>query len=312
MKLAFAIVKIDKSGDETIISFIESFEKLVAHLKMMYSETATFIEKREERDIRKNTAYPSGQKYILLNKPIAVLYEKEDQDNSGFVFSGTVTKMNLLCSWKLIKLDLAPECEYTSEKTVELRNFKLKNYKYGSISLIHSDYTKDINTILATILSRVDVTSQSNSVVVSKKISGNALENINVIKSYDTEIINSNINKPHKKIIFVDTGVGLTEENYSHLFSIMRNAKTSHTLVVIAVECSTDLEDVINNSDQLMLLSNVSMSALNNAYSKLKISHLFSTTVLFSSIFKQLTDKFGVMIISREDEPTGTVSWYRL
>ena len=312
MKLAFAIVKIDKSGDETIISFIESFEKLVAHLKMMYSETTTFIEKREERDIRKNTAYPSGQKYILLNKPMAVLYEKEDQDNSGFVFSGTVTRMNLLCSWKLIKLDLAPECEDTSGKTVEFRNFKLKNYKYGSISLIHSDYTKDINTILATILSRVDVTSQSNSVVISKKISGNALGNINVIKSYDAEIINSNINKPHKKIIFVDTGVDLTEDNYCHLFSIMRNAKTSHTLVVIAVECSTDLEDVINNSDQLMLLSNVSMPALNNAYSKLKISHLFSTTVLFSSIFKQLTDKFGVMIISREDEPTGTVSWYRL
>jgi len=312
MKLVFAIVKTDKSGDEKIIKFIESFEKLVAHLRMVYPTGVTFIENREERDIRKNTAYPSGTNYMLLNKPIAVLYAKEDQDNPGFVFSGTITKMNMLCSWKLIKLDINQTCEDAPGKTVEFRNFKLKNYKYGSISLVHGEYTKDVNTILATVLSRIDTTSQSNSVVVSKKISKNSLGNIHLIKSYNKDLINSNIEKPHKKIIFVDTDVGLTEENYSHLFSVMRNAKASHTLIVIAVECSTNIEDVINNSDQLMLLNSVNATALGNIYDKLKISHLFSTNILFSSIFKQLTDKFGTMVISRDNDPAGIVSWYRL
>ena len=312
MKYAYAIEKTDLSGGTRIIQLTESFEKLVIHLKMIYPSGVTFIENRDERTIRKNTAYPSGKEYILLNNPEATLYRKEDHDNPGFVFSTTITKMNQLCRWRIIKLDIAPDNDEPPGKTVEFRNFKLKNYKYGSIALVCNEYTKDINTILATVLSRIDVASQSNSVVVSKKISSNALENIRVVKSYDTDLINSCINKPHKKIIFVDTCIGMTEENYAHLFNIMKDAKLTHTLVVVTADCSADVDNIITKSSQLMLLGNVSIPSLNNIYNKLQISHLFSTSTLFSSIFKQLTGKFGVMVISRDDDPSGIVSWYRL
>jgi hypothetical protein len=310
MKFEYAIIKKDPTEGARIIQLTESFEKLVTHLKMIYPTGVTFIENREERDIRKNTAYPSGREYILLNKPNAVLYRKEDHDNPGFVFSGTITKMNQLCKWKIIKLDIIPDSEETTHKTIEFRNFKLKNYKYGSIALVCNEYTKDINTILATVLSRIDTTSKSNSLVVSKKISSTALENICVAKTYDATQINVCVSKPHKKIIFVDTSVGMTEEQYAHMFSIMKNAKLSNTLVVVAVDCSVDIDKMIHNSDKLMLLGNVNIPSLNTIYNKLQISHLFSTPVLFSSIFKQLTGKFGVMVISRDDD--GIVSWYRL
>lgn len=311
--MKFGIVKTDISSKK-IIDFIESFDDLQTHLKMQYSDI-TFVSNSDARSIRKNDSYLADKDYILLDNPKATLYKKTKvpvEGIGGYVWSDT-PKLEELCSWELIELDIRDDDNNSpSPRTVEFRNFNMKLFDCGSVCITYEEYTDDINSLLATLLNKVDKSLRCNSLIISDKLTGAAFQDVEISQLYDTHLINSKIQVPDKKVIFVDTSVGVDGNNYNHLLKIMENSKNTNTIIAIVRRCDILTKDLVLCSDHLMLLNSINKASLELMYEFINIKDLFSTTASFVSIFKQLTSKFGTMIISPKKDSLDIVSWYRL
>lgn len=309
--MKYAINKIDKSG-KRIIDFIESFERLVEHLKMLYPTNATFLSNVDVNSLKSDPKYRSGDRVMILNRPKATLYRKEEKDNSGFFMSGKVNKMIPICTWELIRLDIMPTRQENTKSTIELGNFKLKNYMYGSVSLVHGENTTDVDSILTTALSRLDTTSKRDSIIISNHLQSTTGSSITFLNGYDIPTIDKAVSRNHKKIIFIDNDVEMSAEDTVHMYDLMRTAKDKKLLIITVKDCSDVTKTLIDSSDKLLLLSSVDIDCLGTMYGNLNIKHLFSTPKTFISMFKQLTTKFGVMVISPGSKSEEMVSWYRL
>ena len=312
--MKFGIVKEDISSKK-ITAIIESFDKLKAHLKILYPDGVTFIENSDERSVRKNDAYLDNKKYLLFNDPKATLYEKiriPVEGVGGFIWSDGF-KMTKLCSWELVHLDISDVSDdEPSPHTVEFRNFNMKTFDCGSMCITYGNYSNDINSLLATLLSKIDKTFRSDSLVISDKFTGEAFKNVEVSEIYDANLIDSKIQKSSKKVIFIDTAVDIEGSNYNHLLKVITEAKNNNTIVIVLKQCNLSVKDLISCSDHLMLVQTVDVKSLETIYEYLNVEKIFSTKESFVSIFKQLTSKFGTMIISSKRDPLEIVSWYRL
>jgi len=312
--MKFGIVKEDISSKK-ITAFIESFDKLRAHLKILYPDGVTFIENSDERSVRKNDSYVENKNYLLFNYPKATLYEKiriPVEGVSGFIWNDGF-KMNKLCSWELVHLDINDNIDdEPTPRTVEFRNFNIKSFNCGSMVVTYKNNSNDMNSLLATLLNKIDKDCRSDSLVISDKFTGEVFKSVEISEIYDAYLIDSKSSKLSKKIIFIDTSVGVEGSNYNHLLKIVTEAKNSNSIVIVLKQCDLIAMDLISSADHLMLVSTVDETSLQTIYNYMNITSLFSTKDSFVSIFKQLTSKFGTMIISTKRDPLEIVSWYRL
>ena len=175
----------------------------------------------------------------------------------------------------------------------------------------NTDSINNMKKIMNTIFSRLTKDELQNSLIISNKFKFPQYENIPVLTSYNKIKINECFNKSTKKVIFMDLSVGIDVYSYDfdNLLDILLIAKDKNAIVVLYTQVDDVLLKITNNCDHITLLKSTDIKILKLIYQNAGIKSLFSSFESFDSIFNQLVNKFGAMIISNKEN---AIYWHRL
>jgi hypothetical protein len=310
--MKFAVIKNDENGKK-ISSFIESFDKLRDHLKMIYP-SVTFIQNMSLRALRKGAKFENDKKYILLNNPVAILAHKSEKPPGILPWSTPASQLTKLCSWELIILDVV---ETTLKETPRIvGNFDIKSFTKGSMCVVYKDYKECIDLVnkFSRILNE-KLGGVGKKIIVSQNHGkfdmGDSTIDLCKYESYNMEIIESDISSAKKAFLIIDYKDDIDANNYNNTLKIINDAKKNGIVVLILVSSDDNFNNFTHATDHTMMFGGIASSSLKHVYEASKIKDVFTTHISFVSIFRQLTSKFGTMIISRGRDDQDMVSWYR-
>lgn len=302
MKLA--VIK-DDGKDEKISSFVDSFDSLKEHLKMIYDKV-TIVEDIDLRSFRKGADYPLDQRYLYVSEPTITLYLKVEKPAGMFSWSGPSAKLNTICTWKVVKLSLDDEIK-PSPSTVEqcafeFRDFNVRDSLKSSNLVVYQDYAKGVEFGIryAKVLhkkSRRDESDDIGNIVVFSDKKDHDTKKYKVFHEFDMNQVCEN------DIVFIDYNEEIFGDNYQQLLNLLSSAKNKNITTVLCMDCRLNIAPFVQSSNHTILMDrldtvDVRQIALRTIYKIINETKLFESYKSFLSIFKQLTSQFGLMVVS--------------
>ena len=326
-----AVIKHDDTGKK-MISIVESFGKFKEHLKILHNEV-DYVEKITERELRKGAEYPNDRIYILFEDPLATMFHKVERAPGIMPWSSTASRLNKLCEWELIKLDLIDEnrnknkmnrSKNDKSSTVSphpLRNFNLNNYSSGSMCIVYKDYNSCVNAVCELTNKLFNKLNKDPSKTINERIvvSNNNIWDTKELKRYgefDMKKLYKEITAQDKVFLIIDYDKMACAKvsDRDNLLKMVQESSKSDVILVMLVNAMNDTcHDIVKKSNHVTLLKEISTPNLNELYSIIDTKNWFSDKLCFRKTYEQLTnERYGAMIISPNEDTPNVISWYRI